>query len=687
MFDESQAGALTDASGDLSPAPLDTSQVSRQLPATAQDSAPPKQVSQQFPAEPFIPSRADRPHNQWAQPDFALQGAMNYPGYYRGPLMPQMHDIAGLIHGAVMGLGRFGSRYTGMPAIAMGTYASAYWNAYQKGMNQRAGQAYQQYRQARQMTIDRGKEEMLEYAKIYAAYYVDGKITDVHGFEQALLQAAKQYQNHSIINAIESGNVGAAERIIQATDSHVMNLIKAQHQEERQKSIDEERKQLIRLRNEQERRRQQQEKEKEEQRKRIEEERRRIDPNAKPLPSDTAGSVENDIIPPVATPDTSDSDTSDSDTPDSDTSDSDTVPNITDTESNAPPGKKSQKPVQVADASGSVLIGEEGGPSPSATKTKSGLEPEGNQETPFLERAARDWVFSNKLPAALDKKTMPDFIQRAEQRGQGLRDWLDRLESDPNVKPSDIVPAVRKYFPVLADRIQGYLDGKLTPTGQTKDLIWQRAVAIAERIDPTFSQGTFASRQKAMQYWTNGEGGKTLTSNGQVLSHMKDLIAILKDKPYMFTGWLDTMTGIEGYKAPEFENLINTINSEYARALSGKGGTIPELKEQSRELSINMPEGAIRANIDSKIRAIKVRLDQLKDAFTSTTGWPGKQILERFDKYAQTAKKATNADREAAKALKDLDSNKSAATFTGRTARNPKTGETLRETDDGQWVK
>ena len=72
-----------------------------------------------------------------------------------GPYMPQANDIAPLIHSIVMGLGRFGSHYVGMPAIAMGNYASAYWSAYQKGMRERATWNWNQYRQALTSLADR----------------------------------------------------------------------------------------------------------------------------------------------------------------------------------------------------------------------------------------------------------------------------------------------------------------------------------------------------------------------------------------------------------------------------------------------------------------------------------------------------------------------------------------------------
>jgi hypothetical protein len=219
---------------DLGPLAPETLPVARGQPGYQ----PPAQPQRR--GEPFIPSLTNRPYSEWGKPDFALQGAQNYPGVSPGPFMPQVSDLPGLIHGAVMGLGRWGSRYSGMPAIAMGTYATAFLNAYNKGLKERAAQNYQQYRQARQMTLDRQTEENQAYAEVYAEYHDEsGKITDTNAFAQALRGVANKYHDDKVINALGAGNFGMIDRLLGARDSVVSNLQKAAHQEERQRLQDE----------------------------------------------------------------------------------------------------------------------------------------------------------------------------------------------------------------------------------------------------------------------------------------------------------------------------------------------------------------------------------------------------------------------------------------------------------------
>jgi hypothetical protein len=173
------------------------------------------------PPEPYIPSLSNRPHTQWGEPDFAWRGAMNYPGVAPGPFMPQANDFPALIHGIVMGLGRWGSAYSGMPAIAMGTYATAFLNAYNKGMKERAAQNWQQYLHARQMTADRTKEELEAYREVFAEYGPDesGKIRNLDEFRQALRSVANKYHDDKVLNAIAVGDLGMVERLLQARDA------------------------------------------------------------------------------------------------------------------------------------------------------------------------------------------------------------------------------------------------------------------------------------------------------------------------------------------------------------------------------------------------------------------------------------------------------------------------------------
>jgi hypothetical protein len=127
-----------------------------------------------------------------------------------------------------------------MPAIAMGTYANAFWNAYNAGMKERAAQNWQQYQRARQMTIDRQTEENRAYAEVYAAYHDEsGNITDPNAFAQALRGVADKYHDSTVLNALSNGQFGMIDRVLGARDGVVGNLQKAAHQEERQRLQDE----------------------------------------------------------------------------------------------------------------------------------------------------------------------------------------------------------------------------------------------------------------------------------------------------------------------------------------------------------------------------------------------------------------------------------------------------------------
>lgn len=597
-------------------------------------------------SEPFIPSRADRPHSQWGTDDWILQGARNTPGLYPAPLMPQMRDIAQLIHGAVMGLGRFGSHYTGMPAIAMGTYASAYWKAYQSGMKERAAQNYQQYRMARQMTIDRGKEETEEYSKIYAAYLDDkGNVTDTEGFSHALYAAADKYHNETIKNYISSGNLGMAERVIQATDAHVMNLIKAIHQEDSAKQIQ-------KLRDAEIQRLEDARRKEEERRKAIERERQKYDPSATgPGPDYTPVPVPPASIPAAPSGDEGGgteggggASTEDSNA--ASTEDSDIPADTTVADSSEP--EQPQKPTMVADASGQVPIG---GVAQGGAASPQSVGPGGKSEPDAIERAAKDYVFSRKLPPGVEKN-IPDIASRMTTRAGQLEDWLDDLESNPKINPKDITPALRKVFPSLADKIEGYLAGKISPLGRSGDPEWRRAIAIANRVNPDFSQGTFQSRQQGLAYWTRGDGGKNLTSLGTAMRHAQTLLDHLSTKPWPYTAGIARQLG--GKDTARLDSDISTFAEEYVRAMSGKGPTIPEIKEEKERLSLNYPESYLRSLVEERVHLLQTKLKEQQDAFTSGTGWPQQDILKRFKGFTETDPLATNRDRGAVKGLEDL---------------------------------
>lgn len=618
-------------------------------------------------SEPFIPSRSDRPYHQWGKPDFSLQGAFGYPGIAPGPLMPQIRDLAGLIHGAVMGLGRFGSHYTGMPAIAMGTYANAYWTAYQKGMKERASDAYQQYRMARQMTIDRGKEEMEEYAKIYGAYHDDkGNITDPNAFSHELLTAAHKYQNAQLIAAIQSGNLPMADRILGATDSHISNLIKAAHQEERQRQADQERQERLRIERGrydlEQRREAERERANAEKRKALEDARKAIDPNATGpgpnyvpdigpgRPGDAPGSV----IPPE--PDepgsTPPSESGERDVP----SDDDTAPADTDPNDAAPSGASDEPPQdEIAAKTRGMVADASGTPAPNADPSKAvGFGPEGKEETPVLENAAKGWVFSHKIPDYIDKRTMPDFAARIAKRGQDLENYLSKLASDPKVTGDQMKKELHRLFPGFADNVEKAISGDLQPPrniGPSNQQFWNLLSSVGNKIDPNFTSDTFAARAKARIFWTTGPGGVKLTTIGTAFHHLNELRdLVLQDKKPMqlnpFSEWWAQHVG----DYSEFPTTLNRAMHEMENALasSGTGGgsaTIPEMKAARADMTTNQSNNNFLKRVDDNIKLLTERLGELYSQYETTTGRKSEEVRSRFQEYA----------KKAAPAYKDLD--------------------------------
>lgn len=606
--------------------------------------------------EPYIPSRIDHPPDQWLKPDFALQGAMSTPGVYPGPLMPQARDLAPLLHSIVMGLGRWGSHYTGMPAIAMGTYASAYWKAYQAGMHERASQAYQQYRQAQQMTKDRLQEEIKAGYEALARYG-----DDPDKLHQALRQIGTQYNDPSLMNAndLDPAHVQA---LLAAKNGKWLDISKIESQQKAQ----EQQRELTRLRIEAEKQlieqRKQRERLEEERRKALEKERQRYDPSATgPGPGYTpyGGTPEQSEQSEPSEPSETPEPTPETE-PDSSSDDTEGAGGGANADADQPPtpedATEPQGRVQVADASGTVPIGDVAQAGVPPKPAVPGLDP-GKQETPEIERAAKDYVFNGgKLPPGLDKKYMPDIAGRIERRAGQLSNWLDKLESDPSIKQKDISPAIRNVFPRLADTIDGYLSGNLSPTGKQNDKVWQRAIALGYRINPRFSQGTFQSRQQAIRAWVAGERGQQITSIGQAFDHGEELLADLAHKPWANIPYAADIARRFGNKGvSDLDADIGVYSEEFIRAMSGKSPTIPEINDQKKRFDLSLPESYLHELVVKERILLKEKLREKQEQFSSETGFPAEDIMKRFKAFADTDPEATNRMRKAAIALDKLD--------------------------------
>jgi hypothetical protein len=518
--------------------------------------------------EPYIPSRTDRPYSQWGDPDFALAGARKYPGLSPGPFMPQVNDFPGLIHAAVMGLGRFGSRYTGMPAIAMGTYATAYWNAYSQGLKERAAQSYQQYRQARQMTIDRGKDEMTAFRQVYAAYHDDkGNVTDPTAFSQSLLATAKRFQNHSVINAVENGQIAMAERILQATDGQLNNLVKAQHQEERQRKLDEEKR-------------------------RDDEERRRLDKLREEVlrrqlqkPQDPWG-LDSGAEPPA--PDTA---TTEPPAPDTAT----TEPPAPDTADDAGGGTPDDTgEIQTADAGGTQPSTTGAGPSttgagPSTTgagpapakpapSPPSSDVPPGADPNPYVRAAANDVL------RGLKPEFVPQNAQgRVSKEVERQKSLFDQI-ANSGMPPEQALAGMKKINPLIGREIEsmGNYDRPVPSGGLGQSGIYANLEPYVKAAFPTYN----AAYYKVFDDVRRGASpeSKVMSAAARMQATQKAVFEALKNIPENErppAAWLQSViagyiTGTDTRWNALGTALLDNINEVAAVSRGSAGGTLTE---------------------------------------------------------------------------------------------------------------
>jgi hypothetical protein len=590
---------------------------------------PPGGPQRQARNEAYIPSMRNRPYSQWGDPDFAMQGAQNYPGMSPGPFMPQISDLPGLIHGAVMGLGRYGSRHVGMPAIAMGTYATAFLNAYNKGLKERAAQNWQQYQQARQMTIDRQTDEIAAYKDVYNAYHDEkGNITDPTAFNQAILAVADKYQDDPIRNAIRSGNSGMVDRILQGRDGHLNDLKKTTMQEERQKREEERQKAA------------------DESRKLEDEERQqRIEAGKRKAREDEQWGT-----PPATTR---------------------AVPGTPATPSQPSPPQPTTTPSE-----GDVATPDK--------PAKSYALPPAN---PNVDYAARQRLLNRptKVPA--------DHESDVDSRAAAYRDAFDQIDNDPSLNTREkLIGAVKSVFPEMGQLLQGYLDGRMTdqqagryplitdlaakvggklsdkdedeaqrmadyliaPYSQAqRNAVGQRGVrarAVMDRADEIvkarggqgYDQKRYTAEQRAQITFDTGRPAEQIDALNTAINHLAtiDAYADALDSglPQTIQAAANRFITEFGGSAPTtFEAARDIVANEVVNAITRTGGTLTD-RQEARERIFAAQSANVVKDVTSTYRhLLGGRLDPLMKRWEQTTGRSRDEFLQRLTPEARNA--------------------------------------------------
>lgn len=537
--------------------------------------------------EPYIPSRADRPPEQWGTPDQYLTAAMNGRGMAPGPYMPQHNDIAGLLHGIVMGIGRWGSHYSGMPAIAMGNYASAYWKAYQAGMKERAGTAWQQYQHAHQMFLDRQEEELKAEKDAYALYQ-----DDPEKLHNALMQLASKYQDAPLQNALASGNPAAVDRLLQERDKSWNDAAKIKAQQDAQQ-------QLKTIRDQE-----------------IEKNKLQIDKLKK---------GEGDQIPPEwrDTPGGAgtSSGTSTSETGDVDGGGDGGKSASTSTASTDPNASDDTSP----DVSGPDLTPTRGGPETTGqatpTQPRPSTQPNPNIN-PLVKEAADELVRTGKMPASVPKGAQQSVGTEAERQKANL----DNLMNNGTITgqdPDRDLATIRKINPSLARDVEALGQyKKLVPSGG--EGLYANMENLTRAVYPHWDPSVYDwiknfESERSPDQQLLGRGATIVGDAEGVFRALQNI----DENSHPIKNWIDYETGKILTGDPKWaavgQSFYNFIVESLAAQNGGSRPTVAAIKHEMETFPITMGAKAIRAMMAQTALANVHRMEHSKFTWEQKT--------------------------------------------------------------------
>ena len=169
------------------------------------------------------PALRDRPPREWGTPDYVLRGMNNYRGGApEGDGIPTERDISQILHDGVMTLGRYGPPSVAMPMIMGGRFHAAAQIGYQQGSIQRANLDRQQAMLHMQQAQYSLNEMLRKYSDAFATWgpSEDGKYAgDPTRLAQRVREIAGEYQDHNMLNVLDTHDMGAVQRLLKHLDA------------------------------------------------------------------------------------------------------------------------------------------------------------------------------------------------------------------------------------------------------------------------------------------------------------------------------------------------------------------------------------------------------------------------------------------------------------------------------------
>ena len=199
------------------------------------------------------------------------------------------------------------------------------------------------------------------------------------------------------------------------------------------------------------------------------------------------------------------------------------------------------------------------------------------------------------------------------------------------------------------------------------------AKAKAEAVEPT------RVRQNAeIEFGPKGQTGRQLGAIEVARQHMSTLLEAgeaLKNDPVKAVNFLKNWVSDQfGGVAPnDFEGIKQLVANEIIKGTLPSGGGVQEREKFAQRLSASTTPAAFIEQLKTVDKLMNAQVDRYRNVYVQS----GLGSEEDFNRRYSKAVKGSLASEGGEKGVG----------FTGRTAINKKTGETLRETSSGDWVK
>lgn len=289
--------------------------------------------------------------------------------------------------------------------------------------------------------------------------------------------------------------------------------------------------------------------------------------------------------------------------------------------------------------------------------------------------------------------------------------------AQPPLTGDDYLAELSAKNPSFANEVRAYVEGRSMPVGNARSDKVRAVKEAAAQYDPNFDESVFKSRQATRTDFSTGKAAQNVSALQTVMGHINDLTKKIDKLPQHnfqtlneVENWLSTKFGSSS--VTEFNIARDAVANEMAKIFRSTGMSETDIKEWKNTLSSAFSREQFKGAVDTAINLLESRQQALADQFNrgmalgpshikgamkiaNDVDVPLDRNITAEDLISQKNKEklkhvrdwVSGADKT--KETKDqsrADDSSPSQKFTGRTATNKNTGQTLRETTDGKWV-